>query len=88
MSFNTKRLLLINVASGVNGKDSQAPSSLDHVFASEHLKFREFALNVEVEVGGWANKTADKKRDWINKFSDKSVLYGEICDSGARVGNK
>jgi len=65
-----------------NGKDSQAPSSLDHVFASEHLKFREFAPNVEVEVTGWVNETTDeKKRDWINKFSDHSVLYSEIHDS-------
>ena len=65
-----------------NGKDSQAPSSLDHVFASEHLKFREFARNVEVEVTGWVDEaTAEKKRDWISKFSDHSVLYGEIHDS-------
>jgi hypothetical protein len=61
MSFKTKRLLLINVASVANGKDNQAPLSLDHVFTSEHLKFREFDPNVEVEVTDWVNKTTVEK---------------------------
>jgi hypothetical protein len=81
MSSNTKRLLLINVASKANGKDSQAPSSLDHVFASEHLKFRESAPNVEVEVRGWANKTADEK----NETGSISFLTIPFCTAKSMI---
>ncbi len=65
-----------------NGKQNQAPSSLDHVFASEHLTFRTFDGGTNVEVSGWVNQpTAEKKREWINQFSDHSLLYCEIHDS-------
>jgi exonuclease III len=64
-----------------NGKDNQDPSSLDHVFASEHLAFRSFSDGAEVEVSGWVNQpTVRQKRDWINKFSDHSLMYCEIHD--------
>ena len=33
----------------------------------------------EIEVAGWVNKTTDSaKKNWISKFSDHSLLYGEI----------
>jgi len=62
-----------------NGKDSWSPSNPDHVFAADHLTFKGFSGDAEVEVSGWVNKgTAASKRSWINKFSDHSILYGEI----------
>jgi len=65
-----------------NKKDKPGPSSLDHVFASDHMIFKKFAGNAEVEVSGWVNETTDaKKKAWIDKFSDHSILFGEIHDS-------
>ena len=64
-----------------NKKAKPGPSSLDHVFASDHVKFKKFAGNAEVEVTGWVNETTDaKKKAWIDKFSDHSMLFGEIHD--------
>lgn len=64
-----------------NKKDKPGPSSLDHVFASEHMNFKKFSGNAEVEVIGWVNETSDaRKKAWIDKFSDHSMLYGEIHD--------
>lgn len=64
-----------------NGKDSARPSSLDHVYASNHLGFQNFGGNAEIEVTGWVNEsTKAKKKAWIDKFSDHSLLYGEIHD--------
>ena len=61
-----------------NGKDDPGPSSLDHVYAADHLQFKNFA-GAEIEVIGWVNKTTDSaKKNWISKFSDHSLLYGEI----------
>lgn len=61
-----------------NGKDSWNPSNLDHVFAADHLNFRSFG-GAEVEVSGWVDKTTKAaKKSWIDKFSDHSMLYGEI----------
>lgn len=62
-----------------NGKDGTEESSLDHVYASTHLKFRQFDGNAEVEVAGWVNGTTKaKKRRWIDRFSDHSLLFGVI----------
>ncbi len=63
-----------------NGSDDWDPSSLDHVFAADHLQFKSFG-NAEIEVVGWVNKsTKQAKRNWIDQFSDHSLLYGEIED--------
>ena len=65
-----------------NGKADQKPSSLDHVFASQHLAFRTFSGGAEIEVSGWVDQlTENKKREWIDDFSDHSILYGELHDS-------
>lgn len=65
-----------------NKNDKPGPSSLDHVFASNHMKFKKFSSGAEVEVTGWVNETTDvKKKEWINKFSDHSILFGEIHDT-------
>lgn len=63
-----------------NGKPKPGPSALDHVFVSKHLQFLTFGA-AEIEVSGWVDKATDSdKTDWINKFSDHSLLYGEIHD--------
>lgn len=64
-----------------NGKDNWAPSSLDHVFAADHLNFRSFAGGAEIEVSGWVEETTPAaKKDWIENFSDHAMLYGKIVD--------
>lgn len=61
-----------------NGNASPGPSSLDHVYAADHLQFKSFGA-AEIEVTGWVNKTTvTAKKNWISKFSDHSILYGEI----------
>ncbi|MEL7490507.1 MAG: endonuclease/exonuclease/phosphatase family protein [Pseudomonadota bacterium] len=61
-----------------NGKDNWEPSSLDHVYAAEHLTFKKFGA-AEVAVKGWVEETtASKKKAWIEKFSDHCLLYGEL----------
>ena len=63
-----------------SGKDGVAPSSLDHVYATVHMNFKQFA-GAEIEVEGWVNKnTTAQKKTWISQFSDHSLLYGEIHD--------
>lgn len=65
-----------------NKKASPGPSSLDHVFASKHMKFKKFNAAAEVEVSGWVDEPNDaEKKKWIDKFSDHSLLYGEIHDA-------
>ena len=77
-----RRLPKTHDATWWNGRDDQDPSSLDHVFAAEHLVFQTFAGGAEVEVTGWVDEpTPAKKRNWIGKFSDHCVLYGEIHDA-------
>jgi endonuclease/exonuclease/phosphatase family metal-dependent hydrolase len=62
-----------------NGKDNWDPSNLDHVFAADHLNFKDFGSGAQIEVSGWVDKTtANAKKNWIDKFSDHSMLYGEI----------
>ena len=63
-----------------NGKESWASSALDHVYAAKHLNFAVFNGS-EIRVTGWVNEpTIAKKKDWIERFSDHSLLYGEIHD--------
>jgi endonuclease/exonuclease/phosphatase family metal-dependent hydrolase len=73
-----RRLSKTYEASWWNGKDNYQPAKLDHVFAAEHLKFKKFG-NSEVEVIGWPQEpTKNNMRDWIEKYSDHALLYGEI----------
>ena len=82
-----RRLVKTHDASWFNGSTSSIPpSNLDHVFASDHLKFRVFRRpadggDAEVAVRGWVDQpTPAKKDDWIAKYSDHSLLYFEIHD--------
>lgn len=62
---------------------SYPPANLDHVFAAKHLEFKMFPKNtdqnVEIDVRGWVDKpTTDDQDDWINTYSDHSLLYFEL----------
>ena len=69
-----------------NGSNSRyKPSSLDHVYASDNLKFKKFGgTNAEpqlVAVRGWVEEPSVAREDkWIERFSDHSLLYFEIHD--------
>ena len=62
-----------------NGTRSSMPrSDLDHVFASDHLKFTDFG-GADVSVRGWPKQGSDDDKDaWIAAFSDHALLYLEI----------
>ncbi len=63
------------------GMDSgMAPSDLDHVFTSDHLKFTKFGT-ASVSVRGWPQKaTPEEQTDWIQSHSDHAMLYGEVLE--------
>jgi endonuclease/exonuclease/phosphatase family metal-dependent hydrolase len=69
-----------------NGSHSSIPpSNLDHVFASTNLTFKQFKRptggTAEVDVRGWVTEPTTAKQDeFIEKFSDHSLLYFEIHD--------
>jgi endonuclease/exonuclease/phosphatase family metal-dependent hydrolase len=82
--YDMRRLTKTHDASWSNGSGSSIPdSSLDHVYASKHLKFTLFArpdgTQAEVDVRGWTNQpNAAAKDQWIKDFSDHSLLYLEV----------
>ncbi len=79
-----RRLAKSHEASWSNGSSSSIPdSSLDHVYAANHLKFKLFPRpdggKAEVDVRGWTNQpTLAAKDKWIKDFSDHSLLYLEV----------
>ena len=59
-------------------KSSYAPANLDHVVASEHMKFKAFGA-AEVSVRGWPREKTVAKQDlWIRDYSDHGLLYLEV----------
>jgi exonuclease III len=56
-------------------------SNLDHVVASNHLKFTDFGDGRFVDVRGWPTRPAGEQVDWITKFSDHALLYFEVLES-------
>lgn len=74
-----KRLGKSSELSWWNGNEKYKPgSSLDHVIAADHLKFKPIN-GFEVSVRGWPEKDSDaEKRDWINAYSDHGLLYFEV----------
>jgi len=77
-SVHMRRLAKTNEASWWNGKNHYKPSKLDHVFADDSLEFSTFG-NADIEVIGWPQEsTVQKKRKWIEKYSDHALLYGEV----------
>ena len=82
--YDMRRLVKTHDASWSNGSGSSIPdSSLDHVYASNHLKFTVFprpdGAKAEVDVRGWTNQTTATAKDkWIKDYSDHSLLYLEV----------
>lgn len=62
-----------------NGTTSTIPdSNLDHVVASDHMKFKLFSGS-EVKLTGWPEATtAAAKNKWIKDYSDHAILYMEV----------
>lgn len=53
-------------------------SNLDHVIATDSLKFKKFG-SVEVDVRGWPRLATDaEQKSWISRFSDHALLYFEV----------
>lgn len=82
--YDMRRLMKSHDASWSNGSGSSIPdSSLDHVYAANHLKFKLFkrfdGTLAEVDVRGWTNQTTPAAKDkWIRDYSDHSLLYLEV----------
>jgi hypothetical protein len=52
-------------------------SNLDHVVASERLRFRSFG-GAEVDVRGWPELPEDEHAAWTKAYSDHALLYFEV----------
>jgi endonuclease/exonuclease/phosphatase family metal-dependent hydrolase len=65
-------------ASWWGGTDTYEPSKLDHVYAPDHLTFKDFNGS-DIDVIGWPQKqTKRDKIRWINKYSDHALICGEL----------
>jgi exonuclease III len=54
------------------------PSNLDHVVASERLRFKKFG-GADVSVRGWPEEpTPARQGRWIERYSDHALLYLEV----------
>jgi exonuclease III len=82
--YDMRRLTKTHDLTFSNGSGSSIPdSNLDHVYASEHLKFKKFnkagGTKAEVDVRGWVNKQTQSQKDkWIKDYSDHSLLFLEV----------
>jgi len=60
---------------------SFSPLDLDHVVASDHLKFKLFDGR-PVDIRGWPNEpTANKKDAWVKRHSNRALIYFEVQKS-------
>jgi hypothetical protein len=58
---------------------SMQPSNLDHVVAADHLKFKKFGANAQIDVRGWASLSSDaEKQEWIKLYSDHSLMFFQL----------
>ncbi|HEU5142145.1 MAG TPA: endonuclease/exonuclease/phosphatase family protein [Solirubrobacterales bacterium] len=70
--------LLGKTADSTWGKKSGARSNLDHVVASQQLRFKSFG-GKEVEVRGWPQLSDEAEQaKWIGRYSDHALLYFEV----------
>ncbi len=61
-----------------NGSGRLKPSDLDHVVASDQVKFKAIKGS-PIDVRGWPNQTTDAARQkWIKEYSDHALLYMEV----------
>ena len=73
-----RRLVKTSHETWWNGKDNWQPSTLDHVYAADHLNFAD-QDGAEIAVFGWPEKaTTAQKKAWIRDFSDHAMLFGEL----------
>lgn len=74
-----RRLTKTAPATWWNGTGSKfKPSNLDHVVASDQVKFKQFA-GKDVDVRGWpALATPADQTAWIKSYSDHGLLYLEV----------
>jgi exonuclease III len=83
-SVGMRRLVKTHDASWSNGSGSSlAPSNLDHVYASNNLRFRTWPRadggEAEVALRGWVDEPTDAKKDaWIARYSDHALMYFEV----------
>lgn len=82
--YKMRRLPKTQPNSWSNGSASSIPDSpLDHVFAADHMVFKDFTATdgstAQVSLRGWADKPAGAARDaWIKDYSDHCLLYFEV----------
>jgi endonuclease/exonuclease/phosphatase family metal-dependent hydrolase len=82
--YDMRRLSKSHPFTWSNGSDSSIPdSNLDHVYAAEHLDFAQFpaqgGTTADVDVRGWVNQPNQAAKDqWIEDFSDHSLLFLEV----------
>lgn len=83
--YGMKRLIKTHDTTWSNGSGSSIPdSNLDHVYASKHLKFKQFnrpseGAKADVDVRGWVNQGTPESKDiWIRDYSDHCLLYFEV----------
>lgn len=74
-----RRLTKNSPATWTNGSVSSIPpSDLDHVVASEHLRFKQFD-GADIDVRGWPKLLDPTDQDaWISNYSDHGLLFLEI----------
>jgi exonuclease III len=83
-SVGMRRLVGTHDTSWSNGSGSSlAPSSLDHVYASNNLRFKTWPRAdgrlAEVALRGWVEEPTDAKKDaWIARYSDHALMYFEV----------
>ena len=76
-----RRLTKNAAATWSNGSGSSIPpSDIDHVVASEHLRFKQFG-GADIDVRGWPEFTETADQDtWIDNYSDHGLLYLEVLN--------
>lgn len=62
-----------------NGPQGSLPrSNLDHILATENVRFRKFGP-AEVDVRGWPKEPTEAAQGaWISQFSDHALLFVEV----------
>ena len=83
--YGMRRLIKTHDVTWSNGSGSSIPdSNLDHVYASKHLKFKQFNRpsdnqKADVDVKGWSTEVIPSDKDiWIRDYSDHCLLYFEV----------
>ncbi|MEP7339607.1 MAG: endonuclease/exonuclease/phosphatase family protein [Acidobacteriota bacterium] len=61
-----------------NGPGKFPPSNLDHVIASNQIKFKLFGTD-EIDVRGWPQKETEAQQvEWIKKYSDHGLIFFQV----------